>query len=108
MSKKMMMTIVPREEAEYVLNALINAGYTATFTETEGGVLRQSQLTMFIVVDEEELEKVVSLIRDNCRIDVAVTTREGSGDFSLGAAPVVAGVGGAIVFIWTIERVQTF
>ncbi|NSW53564.1 MAG: cyclic-di-AMP receptor [Anaerolineae bacterium] len=108
MAKKMMMAIVPREEAEYVLNALINAGFTATFTETEGGVLRQSQLTMFIIVNENEVDRVLSLIGENCRIDVAVTQKEGSGNFSLGATPVVAGVGGAIVFMWTVERIETF
>lgn len=108
MAKKMMMAIVPRDEAEFVLNALINAGFTATFTETEGGVLRQSQLSMFIIVNENEVERVLALIGENCRIDVAVTQKEGGGNYSLGSAPVVAGVGGAIVFIWTIERTETF
>mgnify|MGYP001603653558 CR=1 FL=1 len=108
MAKKMMMAIVPRDEAEFVLNALINAGFTATFTETEGGVLRQSQLSMFIIVNENEVERVLALIGENCRIDVAVTQKEGGGNYSLGSAPVVAGVGGAIVFIWTVERIETF
>lgn len=108
MTKKMMMVLVPRDEAEYVLNALINAGFTATFTETEGGVLRQSQLTMFIIVNDNEVERVLALISENCRVDVAVTQRESSGGFSIGSAPVVTGVGGAIVFIWTIERIETY
>ena len=108
MTKKMMMAIVPRDEAEYVLNALINAGFTATFTETEGGVLRQSQLTMFIIVSETEVDRVMALIGENCRVDVAITQKESTGSFSMGSAPVVAGVGGAIVFVWTIERTETF
>ena len=108
MSKKMMMTIVPRDEAEFVLNALINAGFTATFTETEGGVLRQTQLTMFIIVNESEVDRVLELIGENCRIDVAVTQKEHEGNFSMGSSPVVAGVGGAIVFVWTIDRIEAF
>ena len=108
MDKKMMMAIVPRDEAEFVLNALINAGFTATFTETEGGVLRQTQLTMFIIVNENEVERVLAIIGENCRIDVAITQRESQGSYSMGSTPVVAGVGGAIVFIWTIERIETF
>ena len=35
---KMVMAVIPRDEAEHVLDALINAGYSATFMETKGGM----------------------------------------------------------------------
>lgn len=35
--RKMVMTVVPRDGAEALLNALVDAGYTATFMESRGG-----------------------------------------------------------------------
>ena len=78
--KKMLMVVVPREEAEYVLEALINARHTATFTETRGGMLRQSQLTLYIAIKEEQLEEVLGIVRDNCRVEVQVgSSSQGNG-----------------------------
>jgi len=52
---KMVMSVIPRDEAEMVLAALINGGHTATFLETKGGILRQSQYTLFTAVKEEDV-----------------------------------------------------
>ena len=66
---KMVMAVVPRDEAHQVLEGLVSAGFTATFGESRGGVLRQAQLTFFIAVDEEKLDQVLEIIRERCRID---------------------------------------
>lgn len=105
-----MLAIVPKTEAEYVLNALVDAGFTATFTETEGGVLHQQQLTMFIIVNETEVERVLSLIAENCRMQLAVTQKD---DATVAvkastAAASISDTGGAIVFIWSVERIESF
>jgi uncharacterized protein YaaQ len=49
---KMVMVVVPANSAEKVLNALVNAGHTATYAETRGGMLRQSQFSLFIALKE--------------------------------------------------------
>ena len=81
MMKKMVMAVVPKAEAENVLNALVNEGYTATYTESSGGMLRQSQLSLFIAVEEDSLEKVKAIIRDNCRIELEVGSEETNDGF---------------------------
>jgi uncharacterized protein YaaQ len=45
---KMVMAIIDREEANRVLEALIAAGYTATFNDSRSGFLRQSKQMLFI------------------------------------------------------------
>ena len=106
---KMIMTIIPDDEAEFVLNALINAGYTATFAETKGGMLRQTQLTMFIAARDENLEDILSIIKENCRLEIEVSSKNvTNGGMSLGPMPVKKGIGGAIVFIWDIDRIETY
>jgi len=109
MQKKMMLAIVPKTEAEYVLNALVDAGFTATFTETEGGVLHQQQLTLFIIVNENEVERVLALIAENCRMEMAITQKEDATvAVKSNTSPTISDTGGAIVFIWSVDRIETF
>jgi uncharacterized protein YaaQ len=105
---KMVMVVLPSNNAEQVLNALINAGHTATYAETHGGMLRQSQNSLFIAVKKEQLEEILTLIRDNCRTRVEMNTRPSEDQISLGSKPVTADLGGAVAFIWDIERIETF
>ena len=61
---KMMMVVVPSNSAEPVLDALINAGHTATYAETRGGMLRQSQKSLFIAIKEIQLDEVLNIIKN--------------------------------------------
>jgi uncharacterized protein YaaQ len=105
---KMVMAIVGREESGLVLEALIVAGYTATFGDSRSGVLRQAKQTLFIGVEAERLEDVLSIIRDNCRSHVE--TREAEADAVVPTTPrrTFAEVGSAVVFVWDIDRFATY
>jgi uncharacterized protein YaaQ len=102
---KMVMTIVPRGEAERVLQALVAADHTATFMETRGGMLRQAQMTLFIAVEAQDLERVLSIIRNTCRSDPVVEAVEGEASAPMPARPRL---GGAVVFIWDVARTETY
>lgn len=106
--KKMIMAIVPREEVGRTLEALVTGGYTATYGESRGGVLRQAQETLFIVVDAAELEQVLGIIRDSCRTSAASSGDALQDRYALGPVPVTAELGGAVVFIWDVDRVETY
>jgi len=106
--KKMVMAIVPRAEAPRVLEALVTARYTATFSESRGGALRQAQETLFIVVDEVDLEEMLAIIRDSCRTRIAVEPAEARDPYSLGPLPVTTELGGAVVFVWDVDRVESY
>jgi len=105
---KMVMVVVPADSADRVLDALVNAGYTATYAETKGGMLQQSQNSLFIAVKKEELNTILQIIKDNCRTRVEMSTKP-SGNFETeGKTPVTADLGGAIAFIWDIDEIITF
>ncbi|MCD4673594.1 MAG: cyclic-di-AMP receptor [Anaerolineaceae bacterium] len=104
--KKMVMTVVPRNGAEKLLNALVNAGHTATFMESRGGMLRQSQLSLFTAVDSEELEKVLEIIRGSCSTEMIVESQNDAEMLSFGQTSITSGVGGAVIFIWSIEGIE--
>ncbi len=105
---KMVMVVVPSNTAEDVLDALVNHGHTATYAETHGGMLRQSQYSLFIVVKKEQLQEVLNIIKDNCRTQVQMSTRSPENSGTTGVSPVTAELGGAIAFIWDIDQVVTF
>lgn len=103
---KMIMAIMPRDEAERVLQALVSANMTATFVETRGGMLRQAQMTLFIAVEPDDVERVLSIVENTCRSQPVVESAES--DEAHAPMPVRPQLGGAVVFIWDIERIETF
>jgi len=105
---KMVMAVVPRDEAGRVLEALVAAGHTATFSDSRGGMLRQAQQMLFIAVEETDLERVLAIIRGNCHSQVVVEDSEPRTSFPLGSVPVTAELGGAVVFIWDLDRYETY
>lgn len=104
----MVMAVVPTNTAESVLDALVNAGHTATYAETHGGMLQQSQYSLFIAVKKEQLDTVLEIIKENCHTSVQMSTRStGKADIDSGF-PVTAELGGAVAFIWDIDQILTF
>ena len=104
---KMVMAVIPRDEAEMVLDALINGGHTATFLETKGGMLRQSQYTLFTAVKEEDVESVCEIIEKNCKVDVGLDEEELAKQELLDESNI-GKLGGAIVFIWDLTRIENY
>lgn len=101
--KKMIMAVVPRDQANNLLECIVDAGYAATFTESRGGMLRQSQQSLFIMVDEEQLDDVLALFRGDCGGSHEHRTF-GDNDEVMEEA----GISGAIAFVWDIDQVETF
>lgn len=109
--RKMVMAIVPRDQANRVMEVLIAAGYTATFTDSRGGMLRQAQETLFIAVREKDLDQILAIIRDNCRTQIELENGEDvtAGGFPSGLTrPPTTYIGNAVVFVWDLERFETY
>ncbi len=105
---KMVMAVVSRDEAECVLQDLVEAGHTATFAESRGGMLRQAQQMLFIAVEDRDLEEVLAIIRGGCHSQVLVECTEPSEPLSPVPAPMGARVGGAVVFVWDLEHFEVY
>jgi len=105
---KMVMVVIPRDEAEMVLDALISAGYTATFMETKGGMLRQSQYTLFIAVKNADLKKVCEIIKENCTVQISNMSGDLEREEMLTDETLSGKIGGAILFIWNLHKVEIY
>jgi uncharacterized protein YaaQ len=106
----MVMAIVGHDESLRVLEALITAGYTATFGDSRSGVLRQARRTLFIGIEAERLDEVLSIIEENCRSHVALEPTEATANTAPQEMPAraFAEVGSAVVFVWDINRFETY
>ena len=104
---KMVMAVIPRDEAEHVLDALINAGYSATFMETKGGMLRQSQYTLYTAFDSEKLDAVCEIIKTNCKTDIALDEDDLTKQEILDNSGIQK-IGGAVVFIWDLDKLEIY
>jgi uncharacterized protein YaaQ len=105
---KMVMVVIPRDEAEMVLDALISSGYTATFMETKGGMLRQSQYTLFIAVKNADLKKVCEIIKENCTVQISNMNGNLEREEMLTDESLSGDIGGAIIFIWNLNKVEIY
>jgi uncharacterized protein YaaQ len=105
---KMVMAIVPRDDATHVIEELVTAGHMVTFVESRGGMLRQAQQMLFIAIEEKVLQEVLDIICHSCHSQVVVESSEPGASFVPGPTPVKAQLGEAVVFIWNLERVEKY
>lgn len=103
---KMVMAVVSKDEAEDVVDALVAAGHTATSIESRGGVLRQAYETLFIAVRAENLDAVLAIICRTCHSCVSVERVDGPAEAVPPSSRDIAQVGGAVVFVWDLERMK--
>jgi len=110
MTRKMVMAVVSRDQSDRVLDQLISGGYGATFTDSRGGMLRQAQRMIFIAVEADRVDDVVGIIKRTCRSTVEVNAQQvHAGGFGTSdTATTTTEVGYAVVFVWDLERFETY
>ncbi len=105
--RKMIMAVVSRDQANPVIDSLINAGYGATFTDSRGGVLQQAQQMVFVAADVDKVDEVLAIIQEHCRVQVEVGGGK-KGARSQHGKSGIAEVGYAVVFVWDLDRFETY
>ncbi len=92
--KKLIIGVVQNEDADAVVDALLEEEFRATRLASTGGFLRRGNTTLMIGADEDQVDRVLDLIRANARS---------------GTAPVDAGASqpaAATVFVLDLEEYQ--
>ena len=101
---KMVMAVVPKEGADAIINDLVAIGHTATFVDSRGGALRQASQMLFIVVEDQDLERVLSSISGSCHYEMPVAETEPESDLLRPRTCSAPQIGGAVVFVWRLEE----
>ena len=104
---KLIIAIVNSEDASAVLSELTGQGFSVTKLATSGGFLRAGNVTMMIGVEEEQVQKALSVIEEfsSQRKQQVPVNSTYIGD-SMITVPVEVTVGGATVFVTNVERFE--
>ena len=108
---KLILSIVNSDDARPLLKVLSREGQRATMVSTTGGFLREGNSTILIGVEDEQMDAVLSIIKENCQsrkqfVNPLPPIME-PGELYM-PAPVEIEVGGATVFVLDVERFERF
>lgn len=108
---KLVMSVVNSDDARPLIDALMHAGYRATIVSTTGGFLREGNATIFVGVEDEYVDEVLNIIRSSCHTRTQYVNPfppvVEAGDMYM-PTPVEVEVGGAVVFVLSVDRYEKF
>ncbi len=104
---KMILAIINQDDANLVVNGLMQSGYSVTKLSTTGGFLRAGNTTILVGVEDEKVDKVLNIIHQHShsrRQVIPTSTEPGMGYTP--SMPVEVTVGGATVFVLNVDSFQ--
>lgn len=108
---KLVLAIVQEKDAGRLIDALTEEGVNATMLASTGGFLREGNSTILIGVEDMQVEAVLRTIERSChRREQFVSPMPPAVEpvDSYVTYPVKVEVGGAIVFVVNVDRMERF
>ena len=105
---KLIIAIVQDEDSSRLLSKLMQAGFSVTKLATTGGFLKAGHTTLLLGVEDTKTEEAVHLIESVCKSRKQMTSAPSAltgithGEYT--TYPVEVTVGGATLFILSIEQ----
>lgn len=108
---KLVIAIVQNDDSGSLSDALREQSYPSTLISTTGGFLREGNATFLVGVKEDQVESLLTLIRENCKTRTQLVNPMPPvvepGELYL-SQPVEVQVGGATVFVLDVQRFEKF
>ena len=105
---KLIIAIVQDEDSSKLLSKLMQIGLSATKLATTGGLLKAGNTTLLLGVEEERIQDALKIIESVCKsrkqMTTAPTAMTGITHGEYTTYPVEVTVGGATVFILSIDQ----
>lgn len=104
---KLVLAIVQDDDAIDLIEELNDKGYRITKLATTGGFLKSGNTTLMIGVEKEEVQSVIRIIEDVCKMRKEVmptptTISNGTGMYM--PFPIEVEVGGATIFVLDVDQ----
>ena len=104
---KLVIAIVQDEDASRLVGKLMDEGFRVTKLATTGGFLRAGNTTLLTGVEDEELQRALDTIETVCKMRKQIVSSNTSvmgvpGNYT--AYPIEVSVGGATVFVLTVDQ----
>ena len=100
-----------RTDADRLIERLVGRGLSATKISSSGGFLRRGSATILSGVEDQDVDAVIELTRQECRSRreiVPVQSLPLLGEASGSTEPIEVRLGGATVFVLNIDRFESF
>ena len=105
---KLIIAIVQDEDSSKLLSKLMQQGFGVTKLATTGGFLKAGNTTLLLGVEEERIQEAIHIIETVCKsrkqMTSATTTVTGLTHGEYATYPVEVTVGGATLFVLTIDQ----
>lgn len=104
---KLIIAIVHDEDVHPLLEDLTTHRFRVTKLATTGGFLRAGNTTLLVGVEDEQVDKVIEIIKDNCESREQIATPPTPVAGATGVFipyPIEVKVGGATVFVVDVEK----
>jgi len=107
MSIRLIVGIVHSDDANQLIAALRDGGFSSTKISTTGGFLREGNATILVGTDGDKVPTVLDIIKSNCHtrtqyVNPLPPVME-PGELYM-PNPVEVQVGGAVIFVLDVER----
>lgn len=102
------MAVVQDIDADNAIRALVKEGHRVTRVASTGGFFRQGNTTFMTGVGDDEVEKVLAILRRTCRERTRLlpSAPDPAEPVTRWATAVEVPVGGATVFVINVERFE--
>lgn len=102
---KMILAIISKEDSHDVSSILTAHSFQVTKLASSGGFLRKGNTTIIIGCEEQDVEKVIGLIKETSSVRTEVVSTATSYDTTnLLTFPMEVKVGGATIFVLDVEQ----
>ena len=105
---KLIIAIVQDEDANRLVSSLMDNGFGVTKLATTGGFLRAGNTTLLTGVADDKLDEALHLVEKVCKSRKQMTASHtplgGAGGSAYTSFPIEVTVGGATVFVLTVDQ----
>lgn len=104
---KLLIVVVSDHDAKHVLDKLVDSNYQLTKLASQGGFLKQGSTTFFTGINDDQLDDIVQVLKDNCSLRTEMITTIGvAGEIPLvSSMPIEVSVGGAAIFVLPLDQI---
>lgn len=108
---KLVVAVVQDKDQHKLLQGLVDEGFRATKLASTGGFLREGNTTLLTGVEDDQVERVIGIIRHNCQAREQLVTplapMGGPADSYI-PYPIEVLVGGGTIFVLDVEQFEKF
>lgn len=103
---KLLIAIVQDQDAPGLIDVVTESDFRVTRLATSGGFLKAGNTTLLMGVDEERIEELLEIIKENCEareVPTSFVSMSIPGDTYM-PYPINVTLGGATIFILDVEE----